>query len=82
MKRSHQLRMIVDGSDLPLFSGTPMPARIHPFAPRAAVRQLRLVKDSCPVCHDTGIVTVRRFVGRKLRSFTTRCICAKGQNTT
>lgn len=49
-----QVSMFTDGSDLPLFSGTPIKVEIAPFVPQVVIKQLGFF--TCAVCRDTGIV--------------------------
>ena len=61
--------LIDDGSDLPLFSGTPARAEVQAFAPPPADRQLGMFE--CSLCRDTGLV--------KVGSRWINCVCKRGQ---
>ena len=45
--------------DLPLFSGTPQPAKVNPFTPTPSAIQARL--PICQFCAGTGITGTRLF---------------------
>ncbi len=60
MKRGKQLRMITNGQDLPLFSGTPQTVRPKQSQGIGHTPPLPL---GCPLCLGTG------YVGKK------PCIC-------
>ncbi|MBI5960439.1 MAG: hypothetical protein HY866_16985 [Chloroflexi bacterium] len=65
-KKKPQQTMMFDHEDLPLFSGTPVPAHPGVFTPEPVpARQLLMAR--CPLCLDTGQVGA------------VRCTCEHGQ---
>lgn len=73
---AQQLSLFPQGEDTPLFSGTPMRARIEPFQPREVEKPTRLTSCVCATCQDTG--TIKR---RGKNKSTTYCMCMTGQAT-
>jgi DNA repair protein RadC len=71
-----QLPMFPSGEDTPLFSGTPVTAKVQPFMPREVESPTRLTSCVCPTCQDTGIV---QKTGKQNKA-TVFCMCPAGQD--
>jgi len=69
-----QLNMFPGGEDTPLFSGTPITARIEAFQPSEVTPTPRLFV--CPTCQDTGIVKPASKKNKKR----VVCLCQAGQD--
>ncbi len=70
---TRQAPMFTSGQDTPLISGTPMTIRLDPYDPGPMVNQLHM--GTCPICLDTGTVTVNK---RGIR-YAIKCTCPIGQ---